>query len=193
MSPIAKTSGWPWHREVGVDDDASTLGQLDAELLGERIRPHARSPHDDAGGNHRAVGQVDEATLSVARDPGDAHACPHLDATSRQRPACPVARLRRHRPEQPRRGLDEDHAVRSHIDVREVLGEHPREQLHHRPGGLDAGRSTAAQHDVEFATADGGGITGCPLESLQHGEAQVESVVEVLEGDGVFVDAVDAE
>ena len=32
-----------------------------------------------------------------------------------------------------------------------------------------------------------------PLEALQHGEAQVEGVVEVLERDRVLVDAVDAE
>ena len=34
---------------------------------------------------------------------------------------------------------------------REVLGEHPGEQLHHRPGGLDARRTAAAEHDVELA------------------------------------------
>ena len=96
-----------------------------------------------------------------------------------------------HRPEQPRRRLDEDDPRRPHVDVREVLGEHPGEQLHHRPRRLDAGRPAAAQDDVELAAVDDGRVGGRPLEPLQHGEAKVEGVVEVLQRDGVLVDAVD--
>ena len=45
--------------------------------------------------------------------------------------------------------------------------------------------------DVELAASDAGRIARRPLEALQHGEAQVEGVVEVLQRDRVLVDAVD--
>ena len=193
MSPMANTSGWPGIVRSAVDDDAPALRQLDAEHLGERAGAHAGRPHDDTRRHRGAVGQVDATVLSVGGDAVDADARPHLDATARQRPPGALARLGAHRPEQSRRRLDEDHPCGSHVERGEVLGEHPREQLHHRPGGLDAGRPAAAHDDVELAARDHRRVGGGPLEALQHGEAQVEGVVELLEGDGVLVDTVDAE
>ena len=115
MSPIGEHLGMAGDREVGVDDDASALGQLDAEHLGQRAGPHAGRPHDDAGGQHGAVGEVDEATRPVGGDPGDADAgrAPRRRAgtasaapdrsTSSTSPRAAAARPRRGRPVRPAR------------------------------------------------------------------------------------------
>ena len=126
------------HREVAVDHDAATLRQLDAEHLGERVGAHAGRPHDDASGEHAAVGEVDEMAvapvLGGGDDPVDADAEPYLDTVACQRPSGALAALRAHRGEQPGRGLDEDHADGANVERREVLRQDLREQLHHRPG-----------------------------------------------------------
>ena len=109
-----------------------------------------------------------------------------------QRPPGALAALRAHRREQPGRGLDEDHPDGANVERREVLRQDLREQLHHRPGRLDAGRPAAAEHDVQLAALDHRRVGGGPLEPLEDAMAELERVVERLERDGVLLDPVDA-
>ena len=193
MSPMANTSGCPGTvRSVSTTMRpplVSSTPSISASGLARTPAAHTTTP---AGST---VPSARWTRRSVRRLVMRATPTPvvHLDTAPRQRPPRPVARLCRHRPEQPRRGLDEDDPRGPHVEGREVLGEHPGEQLHHRPGGLDARRAAAAEHDVELAALRRWPGRSPPARSVEHGEAQVEGVVEVLQRDRVLVDAVDAE
>ena len=136
-------------REVGLDDEPSAPPDGRPGRGGEGLGGHAGRPDGGVGGDHAAVRQVHLGVLD-ALDP-DPEA--HLGAASLQRAPGPARRLLRERGEQAVGHLDEHDAGLGDRQLREVLGEHLVVQLEQPAGHLDARRSTAADHDVEVATA----------------------------------------
>ena len=156
----------------------------------QRARPDAGGPHHHAGRQAGAVGELDPVVaVPVGAHAVDADAEAHDDAAPLQRAAGPLAARRPEHAEQTGRGLHHGHPHRRHVEIAEVLRQHLREQLHHRPGRLDPGRSTAAHDHVERSPSEHPVVDGGPLEALEHGPAQRHGVVEILQGDRVLGDA----
>ncbi len=190
---MAYTSGWP-----GTDRSLATtmrppLVSSTPSISASGLARTPGRPDDDPGRENGSVGEMHETVIAGGHYPVDADAEADLDPAPGQRPPRPLAALVAHRRQEPGRGFHEDDSDGSGRRAREVLGQHPGEQLHHRPGGLDAGRPAATEHDVELAALDHRGIGGRALESFEHVAAQVEGVVEGLERDRVLLDAVDPE
>jgi hypothetical protein len=138
------------HRQVWVDHDAAAAPEFDPERRGQRVGSHARRPHQGLGGDLRAVGQHH----TLGRHVGDAGAGDHLDAHLGEARARVLAALPAERRQQPGSGLDQHHPRPADVELREVLREHLREQLHQSAGHLDAGGPTTADHDVECTALD---------------------------------------
>ena len=157
MSPIANTSGCPGTlRSVSTTMRpplVSSTPSISASGLARTPAAHTTTP----AGSTVPSAEVDVAKRTVGVDAvnpdADTTSTPRRDSVRRARSLDfgDIAPSNR--------GAASTRTTRAgpHVEAREVLGEHPGEQLHHRPGRLDAGRPTAAEHDVELAPLDAGG------------------------------------
>ena len=161
MSPIANTSGWP-----GTDRSLSTTMRpplvsstpsVSASGLARTPAAHTTTP----AGSTLPSARCTTGGRSVGHDPVDADAEPHLDAARASACAGPARRsCALIAPSSRGAASTRTHADGAHVERREVLRQHLGEQLHHRPGGLDAGRSTAA--DARRSSSPRSIIAGSP-------------------------------
>jgi len=112
---------------------------------------------------------------------------------SRQRAQCPGRGALAERRQQAIGHLDERDARRLDRQPREVLRQHLGVQLAKAPGHLDAGRTAAADHDVESPGGHDRGIARRFLEAGEHVDPQCQRVLEVLERQRVLRDPGNAE
>ena len=89
-----------------------------------------------------------------ARDRAHRLAEAQLDATRLEGLACVPLDLRVERREHRGPGLDEDRSGPAGIDFREVVTQHPHEELCQRAGHLDTGWPRAGDHEGEHSVVD---------------------------------------
>ena len=177
------------HGEVGADRHPPGPAGRQPQRLGQRAGLHPGGPDQGVAGELVAVGEAHGRGVDLV----DLGAQPHLDPSLLQRLERVVLRLRA-----------EGFSSVSSISTRTMRArltskrlEVPRRTMWNssleRAGHLHAGRTAADDDERQRALVDQRRVGVDGLEPLQHVVPQADGVGQVVEGEAVLVDALDAE
>ena len=182
-SPSAHTPGMPSTASVSSTRTRPCSSSGRPSSREQRVRRHARGPHDRLGLDAPPAGQLHAAGVDgLERGLGQ-----DLDPAPGERARGEARELLRHLAEDPRRAVDE-HPAGLDVGQSRVAAQRAGRQLLQLGERLDAGEAGAGEHEREPALGRLGRGVG-EVDLAQHVVAQADRVADVLEREGVLAQA----